>query len=738
MVHSFDPILPVPVVPPETPLGEVIERMRATGCEQALIWQPGRTVELFNSRDLLDLVAGGDFDRDRAVRAQACPVLRAAQLPDLAGLHWQLKQSKTACLAVIDENGQPQGVITPASLCGALPEEPLEQEAILRNFYESAPLMMGIVELLEDDILMLSGNAATAAYLGTSAQQLQQRRASHFGIPPASIRESFERYSESGRLGQPLQFETLGDQGRWLSGTVFPLPAGDGRSLFSFIFEDISSRKSTEEALRKSEAKNRAILEAIPDLMFQLDRDGTFVEYKADCLKAMAFLPANLVGKKAQDVLPPDLLRALSEAMGAADSTGRPQWFEHEIDLPDGTTHQFEVRLVPGQSFGFLALVRDISERKRFQRQLEAAKEAAEAANQAKSRFLTMVSHELRTPLGGIIGLTSLMLFDSRLDAEQRETLETIHSSGETLLAIVGDILDFSKIESGRLELQSSPFNLRTCIGRVRDLLMPKAQEKSLQLTCQIDEAVPEIIPGDAVRVQQVLINLLGNAIKFTFAGKVCLTVSLQKAELLFRCCDSGIGIPAQQIDQLFVAFSQLDTSPGRSGGSGLGLAICKRLVALMGGQIWVESEPEVGSTFSFTLPLLPLQATEPSHQRSPIPRILLAEDSPTSRRVALQLLKRLGYQADAVGDGRQVLTALREQHYDIVLMDVQMPELDGLETARQIRREWGLPAAPRIIAMTTSSQPADHDSCFAAGMDDYLCKPIRLESLRSVLQRWK
>ena len=330
-------------------------------------------------------------------------------------------------------------------------------------------------------------------------------------------------------------------------------------------------------------------------------------------------------------------------------------------------------------------------------------------------------------------------------------------SSGNSLLSVINDILDFSKIEGGKMELENQPFDLRNCLKMAADLVRAAAMEKGLTLTYTLDECLPVAFKGDVTRLRQVLANLLSNAVKFTDAGKVEIRVTgrpietkkpIKEYELHFSIQDTGIGIAKEKVDRLFHSFSQIDSSITRKyGGTGLGLAISRRLVELMGGEIWVDSQPGKGSTFHFTIlaeeaMALPTPAEAPAQPKraasrdgSRQPRILLAEDNAINQKVAIQMLKRLGYSADVAANGREVLQALERQPYDIVLMDVQMPEMDGLEAAGRIRERW--PKGPRIVAITAYALEGDRERCLAAGMDEYISKPIQLEELRRALENF-
>ncbi|HRF46382.1 MAG TPA: PAS domain S-box protein [Anaerolineales bacterium] len=661
------------------------------------------------------------------------------------------------------------------------------------------------------------------------------------------------------------------------------------------VIRNVSERKQKEQALVISENRLRALIEAIPDAIFRMSPDGHLLDYKPDTHSPQRANHAPHIGDHLDKnvSMPVEARMRLVETMQRALSSGQVQTFEYRFG-PDGYQRDLEARIARSNAHELVATVRDITERRQKEkelaealvqleysvRQAEELAVEAESASQAKSAFLATMSHEIRTPMNAVIGMTDLLL-DTPVNAEQRDFIETIRVSGESLLTIINDILDFSKIESGRLELETIPLDIRKVVEDSLDLVAGRAAEKHLDLVYLLDDSVPASLLGDAVRLRQILVNLLSNAVKFTEHGEVSVTARAEPIagrpgwhDIRFAVRDTGIGIAADKVGRLFQPFAQADSSTTREfGGTGLGLAISSRLTTLMSGQMSVTSRPGLGSTFTFSIqaqsapsqpqrylagqsqdladrrvlivddlstnravveahcrrwgmapvlaasgaeakallaegrqfdvavldfllpdtngselaaevraqrPGLPLillsslgkrdddvlfavslnkpvktgqlfealkQALNQSAQadggrRAPHPietarhglKILLAEDNPVNQRVALLMLERLGYTADVVKNGMEALQALYQHPYDLLLLDVQMPELDGLETARRICERWPSSKRPRMVAMTANAMQGDREACLAAGMHDYLAKPIRRDELNRIL----
>lgn len=513
-------------------------------------------------------------------------------------------------------------------------------------------------------------------------------------------------------------------------------------------------REKSEQNLRNAEYTLRDMAENVPGVIFRCYCDSPekygflYISPRSDELfgfEASEALEAGYIPNlpaEEQQVFWPTLIEAALQ---------NKEWsLEGRIELPSHATRWWKGLAKPKKDKNgrviFNGVLIDISERKVFEAQLSDAKIAAEEANRAKSDFLANMSHEIRTPLNGVLGMAAI-LGSTPLTAEQTDCVLTIQSSSELLLSVINDVLDLSKIEAGRLELESHPFHFFEAIKSLVELLRPKALEKNLTFIFEYGSDLPHSFLGDEGRIKQILLNLLSNAIKFTHEGSIMLTVAgvLKEGQiwsLKMQVKDTGIGIPKDKQALMFQPFRQAHSYTTRKyGGTGLGLSICHKLAELMHGKIYFTSEAEKGSTFTVELQMTAVYIPEKrrtTDSLSPLPittplRILLAEDNPVNQKVAGKILEKLGYQVDIVNNGQEALNAALESSYDLILMDIQMPIMDGLEATRQIKTQKTAPH-PRIIALTAHALNEQVAECRAAGMDGHLAKPIHIAALKEIL----
>ena len=568
-----------------------------------------------------------------------------------------------------------------------------------------------------------------------------------------------------------LPFEPAGGRLIWVQ-IVGQLhcEAGVGARIFG-TFQDISDRKVAAETLKEKTEFLSTLLNAMPSPTYYKDLQGRYLGVNKAFVEVFGHTEAELLGKTVFDVLPSNIAKIVSDKDNELFLNPGLQVYECRILDASGQSREVLMQKATftdsaGRVAGLIGTNLDITDRKRMEvalkeerqmltetnRKLQEVSMRAEAASRAKGEFLANMSHEIRTPLNAIIGMSELLEFDPT-GPNTADYLETIRTSGDSLLAVISDVLDFSKIEASQLPLERLPVLLRPCVESVMHMISISAAKKELAFRCTIPDDMPEAIFGDVTRLRQILVNLLSNAVKFTQSGEVALTLSFRKGDdgrlwLGFSVKDSGIGIPASQIENIFNSFSQVDASISRRyGGTGLGLAISQRLVELMNGRMRVESQPGKGSDFHFEIPveIAPsdiLPAHPESHSepdadlagRCPI-RILVAEDNPVNQRLVALMLKRLGYSAGLASNGLEVLEFLKSNPCDLILLDVQMPEMDGLEVARSVCQSYAGATRPRMVALTANALDGDRESCMAAGMDGYLSKPVRNAQLVAVLE---
>ena len=504
-----------------------------------------------------------------------------------------------------------------------------------------------------------------------------------------------------------------------------------------------------------TEAQAKAIFLIAEDAIVSVNNDHRIILFNNGAEELFGYASSEILGREL-DILVPQSGRKNHaghlQKFANSNLKARRMGERGEISglRKDGTEFPMEASICAignGDEQVFTAIVRDVSERNVQTELLRKAKEIAESADYAKSMFLANMSHEIRTPLNAVVGMTSLLL-DSQLSDEQQDCAETIRSSSEALLAIINDILDYSKIEVGKLQLENHPFDLRSCIEESLDLVSPVAAKKQLNLAYMMDDEVPAVIASDVTRLRQILVNLLSNATKFTLSGEVLIKVEAERVpesnryRLRFSVVDTGIGISADEIDELFKPFNQLDVSTTRKfGGTGLGLAISRRLVEIMGGQIWAESEPGEGSTFHFDI-LAEAGGKDLAHsflQEHAIEltgrKVLIVDDNVTNRRILVKQSLLWGMLPSATASGIEAMDLVRHgDRFDIAILDMSMPEMDGLELAKQIRRYRSAESLP-LIMLTSLSQRLDGDMMDEIKFSAFLNKPIKAVQLFDTLK---
>jgi PAS domain S-box-containing protein len=565
-------------------------------------------------------------------------------------------------------------------------------------------------------------------------------------------------------------------QERWFELSTYPLREGASQEITGIVefFRDITENKQKENRLRQYELT----LESASDPIFLVDHQYRFVLVNEACVRFVGLTKDKILGRHITEILDKEVFAHHLRAPLEAALSGSKQTLETWLETPRLGRRYTSLSFTPfineeKNNTGAVVNLRDLTQQQRMQQELIQAKDEANHANEAKSQFLAAMSHEIRTPMNAIVGMTDLALMTPD-EADQHEYLTILKGSAQHLMGIINDILDIAKIESGKMELASEPFSLNKMLSSLYQVFRHEMAAKKLDFHLNISEKLPEYVLGDEIRLRQVLTNLLSNARKFTEHGYVSLKAELFRpapeisvtfsstpansplAWIRFEVQDSGIGIPPDRQEAIFDRFQQADTTTARRfGGTGLGLAISQQLLAQMGGELDLTSSPEQGSTFAATVPLPIVHSTMghdlPSPKQpqelekalptdSPFPQslhILLAEDNRINSKLAQKVLEKLGHGVQIVEDGRQALDELRRSSYDLVLMDVEMPRMDGLEACRRVRQgESGLEQRELpIIAMTAHALTDIQRKAEAAGMDGYITKPIDITTLDKTIR---
>nr|WP_269438227.1 PAS domain S-box protein [Phosphitispora fastidiosa] len=578
------------------------------------------------------------------------------------------------------------------------------------------------------------------------------------------------RAFETGRQQRIERLTVNNGLKEWLELYSFPMIGATGT--VEYVAEhcrNITDRKEAEEALRESEERYRDLFENANDMVHILDHEGR-VQYANSAWKsAMGYSDEEIKNLRIFDIVHPEYKPKLKSFFGRLMSGESIKNVAMVFVAKDGSLVNVEgnvnCRFQEGKPLSTRAILRDVTERKAAERKLRKAMDEATAANRAKSEFLANMSHEIRTPMNGIIGMTELAL-STQLTPEQKQYLTMVNSSAESLLRIINDILDFSKIEAGKLSLEDVPFDLKELLSETVLSFAVTAYEKGVRLVHDVDSAVPRVLKGDPDRLKQVLVNLIGNAVKFSHKGEISIKAESvggnskgSPCSILFSIRDQGIGIPEDKIGRIFETFCQIDSSSSkRYSGTGLGLAISRKIVEMMHGAIWADSREGEGSTFSFTVRLLvpektndvvPVDSPGSTTDRSeaclgcPNPvldrqlTILLAEDNEINRKLTEVVLQRQGWRVLTVSDGLEAVNKAKSEVFDIILMDIQMANIDGFEATKAIREhERKVGKHTPVVALTAYAMKGDREKCLMAGMDGYLSKPIRMHELYDVIEK--
>jgi PAS domain S-box-containing protein len=574
--------------------------------------------------------------------------------------------------------------------------------------------------------------------------------------PPEVFTSMWQRISQGKVWHGEVRNRAKSGDVYWVAATIVPLMGVDGLpEQYIGIRTDITARKNFETQLAEQLGFVEVLLEATPTAIYLKDIEGRYLRFNKAFEVLFGIERSQWIGKTVFELVP----GAAAAMMHAKDQelfdSRVVQTYEASFTnrktgaVREGLYWKAPLTNVDGKVTALVGTILDVTEKNQLENELRDAKRVAEAASQAKSDFLANMSHEIRTPMNGVIGMTDLAL-DTTLTASQREYLSTVKSSAQSLMVILNDILDFSKIEAGKLNIEAVEFTLSTTVTETLKSIQARADKKGLSLQCQLSPDLPSKVVGDPGRIRQVLTNLCDNAIKFTAHGGVtvdvqCKADSPEGFELTWSVRDTGIGIAAEKQQGVFEAFTQADTSTTRQfGGTGLGLTICARLVELMGGRIWVESEPGLGSTFFFTVRVQAAKAPVSVTPKPILPQasglrplqVLLVEDHPINQMLATTLLKKWGHTVVLAKNGQEAVDLFPSQMWDLVLMDMQMPVMGGLEATRCIRTNEPQGQRTPIVAMTANAMESDQRACLEAGMDAHLAKPFSAAALQEVIAK--
>ncbi|WP_296942280.1 MHYT domain-containing protein [uncultured Massilia sp.] len=631
----------------------------------------------------------------------------------------------------------------------------LRYRQVFRELSKSDAWMRALLTTTVDGVITIDRSGAILEFNASAERIYGWRRDEIIGRNIRMLVGDGESAEDAGLLRTLATGDITGNasgaevSGRRKDGSIVPLRRAlgharlDGQELFVCFITDISERRAMEQALRASERQFRSLIGNIPGISYRSLVEGAQpMVFISDAVERVTGYPcADFLGARPRRnfgalIHAADRVR-VSETIAAALREDRPYLVEYRLLHADGSTRWLwengtGVRNDAGELHWLDGVILDISERRQMEEALRDAKEKAEQAAAARASFVANMSHEIRTPMNAILGFTDVLL-DGELNADQRRHLDTVRSAGRSLLRLLNEILDTAKLEKGAVELEQNDYNLLSLIDELSSTLAANARAKGLHVDIQYDPALPTCLRGDELRVRQVLTNLLDNAIKFTERGSVTLRAGLQGEQMHFEVRDTGIGIAPERLAAIFEPFTQADASMTRRfGGTGLGTTISKQLVELMGGRIWAESVQGQGTTFHVLLPLAlarfaPQQPRARAAAALPPLRVLVADDVPQNLELLQLLMARRGHTMTAVGDGAAVVDLAAREHFDVILMDFQMPTLDGLAATRLIRRQAAAAGRARvpIIAMTASVLAEHRRASTEAGMDGFASKPV-------------